>query len=105
MYYNDDKEITYNKYLKCAWHYANSYINFSNELEKYNKIRSDKLIEYKEYYNNLLFCDYTANKYAYRQINKSITLQNQYKNLEYAQNKLKNIDDTYNTLYNKLFLD
>ena len=51
------------------------------------------------------YCDYTATKYAYRIINNSVTLQNQYKNLESAQKKLKNIDSTYYSLYNKLFLD
>jgi len=104
MCYNDDYELTYNKYLKCAWHYATCYTNYSNELEKYNKIRSDKLIKYKEYYrNNLMYSHYTADQYAYKIISKSVTLKNQYKHLEYAQNKLKNIDETYNTLYNKLF--
>lgn len=104
MCYNDDYEFTYNKYLKCAWHYANCYINYSNELKKYNKIKSDKIIEYKEYYNNHLFNpQYTAEQYAYKIIGKSITLKNQYKHLEYAQIKLKDIDETYNTLYNKLF--
>jgi hypothetical protein len=51
-------------------------------------------------YNN-----YTSTKYAYRIINNSITLQNQYKKLENAQKKLKNIDPIYNSLYNKLFIN
>lgn len=101
----DDCEITYNKYLNCAWHYAACYTNYSNELEKYNKIRSDKINEYKKKYIDMLYSENTAIKLAYGRVNKSITLKNQYKHLEYAQNKLKNIDNTYNTLYNKIFLD
>lgn len=102
---NEYYEITYNKYLKYAWQYALCYTNYSNELEKYNKIRCDKITEYKNYYISLLYSDYDATKLAYRLINKSVTLHNQYKYLEYSQIKLKNINDTYNNLYNKLFND
>jgi len=101
--YNNDN--VFKQYLNCSWKFANNYNNYSNELELYNKIRSNKINEYKKYYMSMSYCDYTATKYAYRIINNSITLQNQYKNLESAQKKLKNIDSTYNSLYNKLFLD
>lgn len=103
---NDNYENTYKKYLECAWHYAYCYINYTNELEKYNKIRSDKLTEYKNYYYNnshILYKQYNATEYAYKKINISVTLQKQYKYLEYSQKKLKNINNTYNNLYDKLF--
>ena len=101
----DDYDNVFKKYLNCSWNFANNYNNYSNELELYNKIRSNKINEYKKYYMTMSYCDYTATKYAYRIINNSVTLQNQYKNLESAQKKLKNIDSTYYSLYNKLFLD
>lgn len=100
-----DNDIVFKKYLDCAWKYANSYNNYSNELDKYNKIRCDKITEYKNYYKSLLYSDSNATKLAYKLINKSATLHNQYKCLEYAEKKLKNIDDNYNNLYNKLFVD
>jgi|TARA_B110000093_G_scaffold110999_1_gene119088 hypothetical protein len=101
-YYND---TVFKKYLDCSWKFANNYNNYSNELELYNKIRCDKINEYKNYYITMSYCDYNANKFAYRIINNSITLQNQYKNLENAEKKLKDIDPIYNNFYNKLFID
>jgi len=101
----DDYEDVFKKYLDSSWKFANYYNNYSNELELYNKIRCDKINEYKNYYMKISYSDYIATKFAYRMINKSITLQNQYKYLENAQKKLKNIDNTYNNLYYKLFLD
>tara|TARA_B110001450_G_C17365727_1_gene377460 strand:- start:189 stop:506 length:318 start_codon:yes stop_codon:yes gene_type:complete len=105
MKYNDNYENIFKKYLNCSWEFANNYNNYSNELELYNKIKCDKINEYKKYYMKLSYCDYTATQFAYRIINNSITLRNQYKNLENAQKKLKNIDPIYNNLYNILFLD
>ena len=38
----DDNETIFKKYLNCSWNFANNYNNYSNELELYNKIRSNK---------------------------------------------------------------
>ena len=105
MNYKEDYEYVFKNYIDCAWKYANSYNNYINELETYNKIRNYKINEYKNKYIEMSYSEYIATQLAYGIINKSITLQNQYKHLEYAQKKLKNIDITYNNLYNKLFLD
>ena len=99
----NEYNIVFKKYLDCSWKFANNYNNYSNELELYNKIRSNKIIEYKNYYMTMSYCDNTSTKLAYKIINNSITLRNQYKNLENAQKKLKDIDNTYNSFYNKLF--
>jgi len=101
----DEYDSVFKQYLNCSWNFANNYNNCSNELELYNKIKSYKINEYKNFYMTMSYCDYTATKYAYRIINNSITLQNQYKKLENAQKKLKNIDPIYNSLYNKLFIN
>ena len=102
---SDEDNNVFKKYLHCSWNFANNYNNYSNELELYNKIRSNKINEYKNYYTSMSYNNYTSTKYAYRIINNSITLQNQYKKLENAQKKLKNIDRIYNSLYNKLFIN
>jgi len=99
----NEYDIVFKKYLDCSWKFANNYNNYSNELELYNKIKSNKIIEYKNYYMAMSYCDNTSTKFAYRIINNSITLRNQYKNLENAQKKLKDIENTYNSFYNKLF--
>lgn len=105
MDYNEDYEYVYKNYINCAWKYANCYNNYINELDIYNKIRTDKINKYKKKYIDMLYSENTAIKLVYDRINKSITLKNQYIHLENSQKKLKNIDITYNNLYNKLFLD
>jgi hypothetical protein len=105
MDYKEDYESVYKNYINCAWKYAKCYNDYTNELETYNKIRTDKINEYINNYTHMLYSKNTAIKLAYGKINKSITLKNQYIHLENVQKKLKKIEITYNNLYNKLFLN
>lgn len=99
----EEYERTFNQYLKYSWKYAKLYNEYSNELEIYNNIRTDKIIEYKNYFMTKHNDIYMANNLAYNKINYSITLNKQQKKLEIAQNNLKYVDEIYNNLYNKIF--
>ena len=41
-----DTDYSFSNYLKYSWNYANNYMNYENELIKFNNIKDDKIIEY-----------------------------------------------------------
>jgi hypothetical protein len=97
-----DTDYSFSNYLKYSWNYANNYMNYENELIKFNNIKDDKIIEYTNKFILENFDESTSKRLAYKCLKYSVTLNNQNIKLDKIKNNLYESEAVYN-IYYKIF--